>query len=141
MSGVVSFELPRPQRKRLAALVSGPDSYGPVAVRTEQGEVELPPTARAAVRQLLAGLAVGTAVHLLTGDSELTTQDAADILGLSRTYLVRLVDNGTIPAYMVGTHRRLRASDVLAYKARRDARLAGVDAIAVADAAAGVPYR
>jgi hypothetical protein len=41
---------------------------------------------------------------------------------------------------MVGTHRRLRAVDVLAYKARRDDRLAGVDAIAEADAAAGVPY-
>jgi len=43
-------------------------------VRTDQGEVELPPTARAAVRRLLADLAAGTAVHLLTDDTELTTR-------------------------------------------------------------------
>ena len=103
--------------------------------------MELPPTARAAVRQLLSDLAAGTAVHLLTDETELTSQDAADILGISRTYVVRLIDNGKLPAHMVGTHRRLRAADVLAYKARRDDRLAGVDAIAEADAAAGVPYR
>ncbi len=140
MSDVASFELPGPQRKRLAALVNGLDAGGPVAVRTDQGEAELPPTASDAVRQLLADLAAG-AVHLLTDDTELTSQDAADILGISRTYLVRLVDDGKIPARMVGTHRRLRAADVLAYKARREARLAGVDAIAAADAASGVPYR
>lgn len=140
MSDVASFEVPLPQRKRLAALVSGLDAVGPLAVRTDQGDAELPPTASAAVRQLLTDLAAGTAVHLLTDDTEMTTQDAADILGISRTYLVRLVDDGKIPALMVGTHRRLRAADVLEYKARRDARLAGVDAIAEADVAAGVPY-
>lgn len=141
VSEVASFELPRAQRKRVAALVNGPDAGGPVAVRTDQGEVELPPAAREAVRQLLADLAAGTAVHLLTDDTELTTEDAAEILGISRTYVVRLVDDGKLPAHMVGTHRRLRAVDVLGYKARRDARLAGVDAIAEAEVAAGVPYR
>ena len=141
VSEVASFELPQAQRKRIAALVNGPDGGGPLAVRTDQGEVELPPTARAAVRRLLADLAAGTAVHLLTDDTELTTQDAADILGISRTYVVRLVDNGKLPAHLVGTHRRLRAVDILAYKTRRDARLAGADAVAEADIAAGVPYR
>lgn len=85
VSEVASFELPQAQRKRIAALVNGPDGGSPLAVRTDQGEVELPPTARAAVRRLLADLAAGTAVHLLTDDTELTTQDAADILGISRT--------------------------------------------------------
>lgn len=141
MSDVASFEVPPPQRKDLAALVSGLDPVGLVAVRTERGDTELPPTASAAVRQLLTDLAAGSAVHLLTDDTEMTTQDAADILGISRTYVVRLVDNGKIPALMVGTHRRLRAADVLEYKARRDTRLAGVDAIAAADVEAGVPYR
>ncbi len=141
MSEVASFELPQAQRKKIAALVNGPDGGGRLAVRTDQGEVELPPTARAAVRHLLADLAAGTAVHLLTDDTELTTQDAAAILGISRTYVVRLVDNQKLPAHLVGTHRRLRAVAVLAYKTRRDARLAGADAVAEADVAAGVPYR
>lgn len=124
----------------MAELVSNPDASGPVAIRTDEGEAELPPVARAAVRRLLADLAAGTAVHLLTDDTELTTQDAADILGLSRTYVVRLIDEGKLPAHRVGTHRRLSASGVLAYKARRNTRLAGVDAIAAADLAVGVPY-
>lgn len=140
MSEIASFEVPLTQRKGLAALVSGPDAGGPVAIRTDQGEAELPPMARAAVRQLLVDLATGTAVHLVTDEHELTTQEAADILGISRTYVARLVDDGKIPAHMVGTHRRLRAADVLAYKARRDERLAGVDAIAAADQAVGVRY-
>lgn len=111
------------------------------ATRTDRGDADLPPEASDAVRLLLADLAAGSAVHLLTDDADLTTQEAANILGISRTYVVRLVDDTKLPARLVGTHRRLRAADVLAYKARRDARLAGVDAVADADAAARVPNR
>ncbi len=141
MSEDATFEVPEPHRERLLALVRSLAGGGPVAVRTDRGDAELPPEASDAVRLLLADLAAGGAVHLLTDDADLTTQEAANILGISRTYVVRLVDDAKLPARLVGTHRRLRAADVLAYKARRDARLAGVDAIADADAAAGVPYR
>jgi excisionase family DNA binding protein len=141
MSEVATFELPRAQRKDLADVLCGSDAGGPMSISTERGEVDLPPTARAAVRQLLADLVAGTPVHLVTDESELTTQDAADILGISRTYVVRLIDNGKLAAHRVGTHRRLRAGDVVAYKTLRDERLSGIDAIATADVAAGVPYR
>ncbi|WP_283963133.1 excisionase family DNA-binding protein [Sinorhizobium sp. 6-117] len=59
---------------------------------------------------------------VLPDEEMLSTQAAADILNVSRQYLVRLVDNGELPAEKVGSHRRLRATDVAAFKAARDAK-------------------
>lgn len=140
MSELDSYEVRGPERKRLAAVVAGPEAE-PISLRTAAGVVELPKVASAAVRRLLEELAAGTSVHLVADDAELTTKQAGDLLGISRTFVARLVDEGKLPAHRVGTHRRLRAVDVLAYKARRAERLAGVDAIADADRAAGVAYR
>lgn len=136
MAKLDSYEIPGPERKRLAAVVSGPDAE-PISLNTAAGVVELPTVASAAVRRLLEELAAGTSVHLIAADAELTTKQAGDLLGISRTFVTRLVDEGKLPAHRVGTHRRLRAVDVLGYKARRAQRLAKVDPIADADRAAG----
>lgn len=63
---------------------------------------------------------VGAPFRLVAADAMLTTQAAARLLNVSRQYLVRLVDEGRLPAVRVGSHRRLRLEDVLAFKAVRD---------------------
>jgi excisionase family DNA binding protein len=65
-------------------------------------------------------LARGDAITVVPVGKELTTQQSADLLNVSRQYLVRLLDEGRIPYTKTGKHRRLRIEDVLTFKARRD---------------------
>ena len=138
MTETTTFELAARDRKRLAAHLAG---TRPIAVRTSVGEIGLPPVAQRAVEQLLSELASGGVVHVLADDRDLTTQEVADLLGLSRTFVVRLIDGGKLPAHHAGTHRRVRAADAIAYAHERRERLAALDAIAGADRSIGVEYR
>jgi excisionase family DNA binding protein len=93
-----------------------------LVVRVHGREVPLPGPAVAAVREALAELADGHGVRVLRDDREVTTQEAADLLNLSRPHLVRLLEQGKLPFHMVGTHHRVLLADVLAYKAERSAK-------------------
>jgi excisionase family DNA binding protein len=65
----------------------------------------------------VAALSRGQSISILTRDREITTQQAAELLGLSRPTVVRLIQAGELPAYVPGTERRkLRLADVLAYR-------------------------
>lgn len=70
--------------------------------------------------RLLADLKAGHSVTILQSMHRLTTVQAAKVLGVSRQYLIQLLEKEEIPYEKVGTHRRVFARDVLAYKARRD---------------------
>lgn len=71
--------------------------------------------------RLLVDLKAGHSVTILQSNAQLTTVDASKMLGVSRQFFVSLLEKGEIPFHMVGTHRRVYAREVLAYKARRDA--------------------
>ena len=70
--------------------------------------------------RLLADLRAGQSVTILQNRHELTTVEAGKILGVSRQFLIQLLEKGEIPFHMVGTHRRIYVRDMIAYKAKRD---------------------
>lgn len=84
-------------------------------------QVELPAEAALLLRDLCAALAQGQAVSIVPLHKELTTQEAADILNISRQSLVDLLEAGKLPFSKPNKHRRIRAADLLAYKQHRDA--------------------
>jgi len=80
------------------------------------GPVELPASVAKILADVLDHARRGEAVRVVAENEEVTTGAAADLLGVSRPYLVRLVDRGEIPARKVGSRRRLRLADVLLYR-------------------------
>lgn len=82
--------------------------------------IELPDTLYHVLRQAVQHLAQDRAVSIVPVENELTTQRAADLLNVSRPYLIQLLERGDIPYHRVGTHRRIGFSDLMTYKHRRD---------------------
>jgi len=80
----------------------------------------LPESVFRLLKRVVGVLASGDAIALVPVGKELTTQQAADLLNVSRQYLVRLLDEGRIPCTRTGKHRRLRLDDVLSFKQTRD---------------------
>lgn len=86
-------------------------------ITTEDGTVlDLPAPVVEALAEILEAAADGEQALVLRSPEDLTTEQAAAVLGVSRPTVVRLVESGKIPARMVGTHRRLSLGDVLAYR-------------------------
>jgi excisionase family DNA binding protein len=114
--------------ERLRALADALDTADTVFVRSDQGDVvELPESAREGLERLVSYLAADMGVAMKPYDEILTTSEAAELLGMSRPYLVHLLDTEAIriPVQKVGPgvggHRRIRLRDVLAYREARAA--------------------
>lgn len=98
----------------------------PVQLRIQpEGEptesIEVPVPVFHILQRILTEMAQGNGVSILPVRSELTTQQAADFLNVSRPYLIELLEQGRMPYRKVGSHRRIRLQDVLSYKERVDA--------------------
>ena len=83
--------------------------------------VRMPTLALRLLLEVLTQIGQGNAVSIIPIHAELTTQEAADVLNVSRPFLVQLLERGDIPFHKIGTHRRVRYQDVIAYRKRIDA--------------------
>jgi len=89
-------------------------------IKLDGADLVLPRQALVLLRDLLTEMAQGNTVTILPTHAEVTTQEAANMLNVSRPHLVKLLEEGTIPFTRVGTHRRIRLQYLLAYKRQQE---------------------
>ncbi len=87
-----------------------------VTIKETKQDVELPAFAIKLLQEIMKQIAKGNPISIVPIATEVTTQKAADILSVSRPFIVKLLENGEIPFTKVGRHRRLKFNDVIEYK-------------------------
>jgi len=107
--------------RKLNRALAGDTDLGDVDVIAEgtNEPIRLPRDVAELLREILANTAAGRTVGIIPTSAELTTQQAADLLNVSRPHVVKLLDQGILKGHKVGTHRRLYASDVQDFKHQR----------------------
>jgi excisionase family DNA binding protein len=108
-SRLMSEALDHSQARRLALVEEQADG-------SDSARLEVPPATLRLLSQILALMARQQTFVLCPESSELTTKQAAEVLGVSRPFLIRVLEAGDIPYRKVGRHRRVLMKDVLSYK-------------------------
>lgn len=134
MSAVLEVRPDAVAPKVLAALgqaLDDPDRSASARFEGPDGEViALPTEIHALLVSVIESLKAGEGVAVVPIPAELATVEAAQLLNVSHPYLIQQIEAGAVPHYMVGTHRRLRLVDVLAYRDQADAQAtAALDAM------------
>ncbi|WP_338886105.1 helix-turn-helix domain-containing protein [Rhodococcus sovatensis] len=113
----IASALPHHDARKVTSIIGSLDDRVPT-LAIDGVELDIDEPARKAVIELLRQLASGTAVTIGPVDELLTTSQAAEILGVSDTYVRRLADSGQLTIEMRGTHRRFRLEDLVRHRER-----------------------
>lgn len=93
----------------------------PALVGADGGRLALPNAVYRLLKDIARNMQLGRAIVLIPENQQLTTQRAADLLGVSRPHLIKLLEAGELPYHKAGSHRRIYLKDLIAYQKRRDA--------------------
>lgn len=121
-SSLDPVSLPASQEEQVHALRDLLKREGKARLIGKGGEpaIELPDAVYDLLLRILEGMQEGKAISIVPVMQDLTTQQAAGLLGVSRPFLVKLLESGKLPFHMTGTHRRIYLKDLIAFKERRD---------------------
>jgi len=113
--------LPETENRQIRELNRMLQRGAPALVGAGGERLELPEAVYRLLKEIVRNMQLGRAIVLVPENEQLTTQRAADLLGVSRPYLIRLLESGELPYHKVGSHRRIYLRDLIAYQKRRDA--------------------
>src|SRR5579863_9981887 len=116
------ISLPASQEEQVHALRKLLRREGKARLTGKGGEpsLELPDAVYELLLRILDGMQQGKAISIVPVTQDLTTQQAAGLLGVSRPFFVKLLESGKIPYHLTGTHRRVYLKDLMTYKEHRD---------------------
>ena len=139
----VDIELAKESSRALSMILATKEEVQKVTIQSdgEKTMVELPMSAFRLFIDILSNLSQGNAVQVVPVHAEITTQEAADLLMVSRPFFIKLLDENKIPYRKVGTHRRIRYSDLLDFKNNEEQlREAALDELAAQAQKLGMGY-
>ena len=111
---------PEPETQIIKRLEAVLDKDHPKLIGMDGEEIPLPDSVYQALRQVVHMMAAGRVISLVPHDHYLSSQEAAEILNVSRPFLYTLLNEGQISYTMIGTHRRIQVEDLMEYNRKRD---------------------